>query len=136
MKINLAVFLVFVIMLSGCATGGGKKIRYLEINSRDCYVCQRMEPIINAIESEFSDSVDISTYSGSSDNGMDLVKKYNIKKYPANIFLDDKGTVFFRYEGLMDIMAIKGVFKTKGVIAPVSVTQSTAVYATPPAAAK
>src|SRR5665811_1161624 len=127
---NIAVILTALFFLTGCASMTGKKVKYIEINTKECYICQRMEPILNEIESKYGNEVDISTYSGKSDGGEDLIKKYNIKKFPANIFLDDKDNVFFRYEGLLDSRAIRDVLKMKGIGAPSSLTGSTATGVT------
>ena len=129
-----AVLLAFV--LTGCASGGLKKVTYMEINDRGCYVCQRMEPIIDEIEKQYGNEINITTYSGTSESGMDIVKKYNIKKFPANIFLDETGMVFFRHEGLLDIQAIKSVLKTKGIYGPQALTQTSAEAVTPGAGLK
>jgi len=133
---SIAVILSVLFLLQGCASMTGKKVRYMEISTKECYICQRMDPIINEIESEYGNEVDISTYSGKSDGGEDLIKKYNIKKFPANIFLDDKDAVFFRYEGLLDVRSIKDVLKMKGIGVPASLTQPAASDVTVPAAAK
>ncbi|MEI7542482.1 MAG: thioredoxin family protein [bacterium] len=125
--------LILVILLASCASLGYKKVSYMQINSRGCYVCQRMEPVLDIIEKEYGNIVDISTYAATSDDTVAIIKKYNIKKFPANIFLDDKGNVFFRYEGLLDAKAIRDVLKIKGIESPQTQIQPTATVVTIPA---
>lgn len=127
---------MLILMLSGCASGGLKKVTYIEISDRGCYVCQRMDPIIDEIEKQYGNDINITTYSGISEGTADIIKKYNIKKFPANIFLDETGAVFFRHEGLLDVQAIKGVLKTKGIYAPQSMTNTSAEAVSPGAEAK
>jgi len=135
-KMFLLAVCAVVSLLTGCATSGARKVSYIEINSRGCYVCQRMDQVITDIEKEYGSQVEITSYSGTSEGAADIIKKYNIRKYPANIFLDDKGAVFFRYEGLLDTQAVKNVLKSKGVTGPASVTQSAASAVTAPAGVK
>lgn len=132
---NMKLFLAFILLiaLTSCSSFGYKKISYMQINSRGCYVCQRMEPVLDVIEKEYGSIVDISTYAATSDGTEAIVKKYNIKKFPANIFLDDKGNVFFRYEGLLDAKAIRDVLKTKGIESPEKQIQPTTTAGTIPA---
>jgi thiol-disulfide isomerase/thioredoxin len=127
-KLNCLAVFILSFLLTGCAGGMlySKKVRYIEVNSRDCYVCQRMEPLIDEMVKTYGNIIDISTYSDTSDSGSEIVKKYNIKKYPANIFMDGNGTVFFRYEGLLDKFSFKGILRDHGVIAAESVSSTAA----------
>ncbi len=135
-KIIFSAVAAFLLVSGGCATTNVKKVTYIEINARGCYICQRMDPILTEIEKDYKGQVDINTYSGTSDGADDIVKKYNIRKFPANIFLDDKGAVFFRYEGLLDSHAIRALLKDKGIFAPGSATQGASAGVTGQAAVK
>ncbi len=121
MKTLKAVFvLLSVIIISGCASVpfAGKKVRYVEVHSRSCYVCQRMEKVIDELDSKYGSQVEIDSYSDSSDEGGEYVEKYKITKFPANIMLDATGAVFFRYDGLLDVKALETQFFKKGVTPP------------------
>ena len=119
-----AVLAVFI--TAGCSSlSYNKKVRYMEISGRGCYVCERMDPVVDEISKEFGNVVDIYTYSETSDAGTDLVKKYNITKFPSNIMTDEKGDVFFRYDGLLDVPAIRDILRTRGIgVTPAAAVQN------------
>ncbi|MCE5300688.1 MAG: thioredoxin family protein [Spirochaetia bacterium] len=119
-----AAFLT-VLSVTGCVSAGVKKAKYISIDSRGCYICQRMEKVIEEVESKYGSEVEIITTSDSSDTGEEYVKKYGINKFPANIFTDMDGKVFFRYDGLLDFKAVEEILKKKGIGLPETITQTT-----------
>lgn len=122
-KFFVAAVALIVAVTAGCASYNAKKVRYMEISGRGCYVCERMNSVVDEISREYGEVVDISTYAETSDTGADLIKKYNITKFPSNIMTDNKDNVIFRYDGLLDVAAIKEVLRTKGIgIKPKDVT--------------
>jgi thiol-disulfide isomerase/thioredoxin len=126
-RLIAAAVLLALLAAAGCASiaYNGKKVRYMEISGRGCYVCERMNSVLDEISKEFGDVVDISSYSETSEEGADLIKKYNITKFPSNIMTDNKDNVFFRYDGLLDVTAIKDILRTKGIgVKPAGITSN------------
>jgi thiol-disulfide isomerase/thioredoxin len=99
-------------MFSSCATVPGK-LKYTELHSRDCSICNRMTPVLEAAAAKYSGLVEVESYGNTSDTGESLVEKYGIKRYPANIFTDRDGIVFFRYEGLLDSRSVEQILDKK-----------------------
>jgi hypothetical protein len=125
MKNPFCLILAFFI-LNGCAATGPQRIKFYSITSRDCNVCHRMDNDLDAIEVEYKDRVDVSTYSDSSDTGEDLAKKNKISRYPGNIFLGEDGKLLFKYEGILDKRAMEDILnrilKSRQVPAPLTAT--------------
>jgi thiol-disulfide isomerase/thioredoxin len=133
-KIFAAAIALIVAATAGCASYNAKKVRYMEISGRGCYVCERMNGVVDEISREYGNEVDISTYAETSDTGADLIKKYNITKFPSNIMTDNKDNVIFRYDGLLDVTALKEILRTKGIgIKPKDVTVTASPLAAPSA---
>jgi thiol-disulfide isomerase/thioredoxin len=99
--------------LSACAGAGTRKLKYVELYTRDCNICNRMPPIIEALALKYPESVNFETYSASGDYGGEIAEKYRTKKYPANLFLDADENLFFKYEGFMDQRSIEDVIDRK-----------------------
>ena len=114
MKIKIVlVLLIIAALAASCATTASGRLKYIELHSRDCNICNRMSPVIEAAAAKYDRVVDVETYATSGDTGEDLEKKYNIKKFPANLFLDANGMLFFRYEGLLDQKSVEDILDRK-----------------------
>jgi hypothetical protein len=99
-------------MCVSCATVPGK-LKYVELHTRECNICNRNIPMIEAIQAKYNGIVDIDSYGSNSDTGEDLVEQYGVKKYPSNLFMDSKGVLFFRYDGLLDQKAVEEIIEKK-----------------------
>jgi hypothetical protein len=108
MKKNYFPLVLLLAFICSCAAVH-KKIRYIELHSRDCSICARMLPVIEAAQAGYGSQVDVESYGSGSDTGEELVKKYNVKKYPANLFLDGEDRLFFRYDGLLDAKSVEEI---------------------------
>jgi thiol-disulfide isomerase/thioredoxin len=113
MKKNMFVFLLLPLLAASCATTHAGKLQYAELYSRDCNICNRMTPVIEAAAAKYGNTVDIESYGPNSDTGEELEKKYNVKKFPANLFMDADGMIFFRYEGLLDLKSVEEILDRK-----------------------
>lgn len=114
--IRICVLIVAAIFLVSCATTyTGKKVKYIELRQRGCYVCQRMDAVTDEIVAKYSNDVDFASYSDSLEEGAGLIKKYHITKFPSNLLFDSKGNLFFRYDGILDFRAIEEQLLIKGV---------------------
>jgi L-rhamnose mutarotase len=122
---NLCCLLLFIFIFGGCAGTGPKRMKFYSLTSRDCNVCHRMDNDLDAVEAEYKDTVEVSSYSDTSDTGEDLAKKNNIKRYPGNIFLDENGKLLFKYEGILDKRAMEDILnrilKARQVLSPTPV---------------
>ena len=114
--------LIIAALAASCASIPSGKLRYIELHSRDCNICNRMGPVLEAASAKYGSKVDVETYGTSMDTGEELEKKYNIRKFPANIFLDPDGVLFFKYEGLLDSKAVEEILDRK--IKAMSVTRT------------
>lgn len=118
---TVLVFIVSSVLLVSCATTSGK-LKYIELHTRECNICNRMIPVMEAASVKYKETLDVETYGSTSDTGAELVEKYKIRKYPANLFLDPQGNLFFRYEGLLDQKSVEEILDKK--IKSISVTEA------------
>jgi thiol-disulfide isomerase/thioredoxin len=113
MKKRLVFAMLVLALASSCATTPSGKLKYIELYTRNCNICNRMAPVLEAASSKYGNLLDVESYSTSLDTGEELQKKYNIKKFPANLFLDGQGALFFRYEGLLDQKSVEEIMERK-----------------------
>jgi thiol-disulfide isomerase/thioredoxin len=113
MKKRLVFAILLLALVSSCATMPSGKLKYIELYTRDCNICNRMAPVLEAASSKYGNLLDVESYSTALDTGEEIQKKYNIKKFPANLFLDADGVIFFRYEGLLDNKAVEEILDRK-----------------------
>ncbi len=107
------LFLLLLFLFYSCATTRSGKLKYYNITTRECNVCHRMDPVIESVEAKYRDKVEVGTYSDMSDAVEDILKKYKISRYPLNIFFDQEGKMFYKYEGILDQKAIEEILDKK-----------------------
>lgn len=122
MKKIVLLILSAAFILPGCAGAGVKKLKYVELHNRDCSICNRMIPVIEAVSIKYAGKVDVDSYSTSSDTGESYEEDYRVKKFPANLFFDQQGSLYYRHEGLMDIKAVEQILDSKIKVVPVTET--------------
>ncbi len=91
------------------------KVTFVELGSVKCIPCQKMQPVMKAIEEKYGDQVKIEFYDVWTPAGKPYADKYNVKLIPTQVFLDSEGKEFFRHEGYFEEAEVVKVLKTKGV---------------------
>lgn len=78
-----------------------QKVTFIELGSKDCIPCKMMQPVMDEIEHEFSQSIKVVFHDVKTKSGAQIGKKYKIRVIPTQIFLDKQGEEFFRHEGFL-----------------------------------
>jgi hypothetical protein len=123
----LAILLLLALFVCSCASiYAGKRVRYVELRNHGCYICQRMDAVTDEIVAKYSSEVDFTSYTDSLDEGAQLIKKYNVTRFPSNLLFDTKGNLVFRYDGVLDLRAIEEQLFRMGVGSSAKNTTATA----------
>jgi thioredoxin-like negative regulator of GroEL len=85
----------------------------LEFSLDICIPCRRMKPILEEVTKEYQGKLlvkilEIEDYPY-------LVRQFDIRVVPTQIFLDSQGKVFRRHEGFLDRASLDGVLNQMGV---------------------
>jgi len=91
------------------------KVTFVELGSVNCVPCKLMKPIMDEIETEYSDQVKVVFHDVWTPKGKEDSKKYKIKLIPTQVFLDEDGKEFFRHEGFFPKEDLIKILKQKGV---------------------
>lgn len=80
-------------------------VTFLELGSKTCIPCKKMQPILNEIEDAYRGLVKVEFH----DLGLDrqIGQKYSVRVMPTQVFLDASGREFFRHEGFYPAAEIK-----------------------------
>lgn len=101
-------------MAKSDTTASDALVTFIELGSTKCVPCQKMEPILKAVEQEYGDQIRIVFYDVWQDNAP--AKKYGIRLIPTQVFLDKNGKEFFRHEGFFPKEEIDTLLSSKGLI--------------------
>jgi len=111
MKRSIILFIIFLaISINAFAK---EKITFLEIGSKSCIPCKKMQPILKSIEKKYSDQIKVIFHDTNKDR--DILKKYNVRLIPTQIFLDKDGKEIHRHEGYYPEKEIDKLLKSKGL---------------------
>ena len=91
------------------------KVTFIELGSKNCIPCKKMEPIMDAIEKKYPEQVEVVFYDVRTREGRPYAKKYNIRVIPTQVFLDAKGNEFYRHEGFFPQKELEKILKQEGV---------------------
>ncbi len=91
------------------------KVTFIELGSVRCIPCQKMQPVMKAIEEKYGDQVKIEFYDVWTPEGKPYADKYKVNLIPTQVFLDKDGKEFFRHEGFFPEEEVIKVIKSKGV---------------------
>jgi len=100
-------------MAQADTTSSNALVTFIELGSTKCIPCQKMEPILKAIEQEYSDQIRVVFYDVWQDKTPG--KKYGIRLIPTQVFLDKNGNEFFRHEGFFPKEEIDNLLSSKGL---------------------
>ena len=96
-KINKKVALIALIipMLCGYVSAredaGEEIVTFIELGSKKCIPCKMMQPVMDAIESDYGSKVKVIFYDVWTEEGRPYGQQYGIQAIPTQIFLDKKG---------------------------------------------
>ena len=94
--------------------GGNKNTlpMLLEVSSKTCRPCKKMEPILRALQSSYTGQLKVIFVDVLENRA--VVEKYGIKSVPTQIFFDSKGTILFRHSGVLSSEEILDRWKKLG----------------------
>jgi thioredoxin 1 len=90
-----------------------KQITFIEIGSVTCIPCQKMQPVMKAIEQKYGMQIKVVFHDVKKDKA--VAEKYNIRVIPTQIFIDDKGKEIFRHEGFYPEGEIDKLLQANGL---------------------
>ena len=90
-----------------------KQITFIEIGSVTCIPCQKMQPIMKAIEQKYGQQIKVIFHDVKKDRMVG--EKYGIRVIPTQIFIDDTGKEIFRHEGFFPEAAIDKLLQANGL---------------------
>ena len=90
-----------------------KQITFIEIGSVTCIPCQKMQPVMKAIEQKYGQQIKVIFHDVKKDRT--IGEKYGIRLIPTQIFIDDTGKEIFRHEGFFPEAAIDKLLQANGL---------------------
>ena len=91
------------------------KVKILSIESKGCHYCEEQQKIFEELKQIYKDKIIIETHLIDDPDGLTYADKYGASKFPTNIFLDEKGNILFRADGLLKKETIVKVLNVIGV---------------------
>ena len=131
-RFSVAFFLMAVITSAGCAQNSAQdkkqspasvkkndeikyKVTFIELGSVRCIPCQKMQPVMKAVEEKYGDQVKVVFHDVWTPEGKPFGTKYGIEAIPTQVFLDENGKEFSRHVGYFPEEELVKVLKEKGV---------------------
>jgi thioredoxin 1 len=131
-RFTMVLILLSIMLSSSCAqnSSGDKKqnptivqnqieinykVTFIELGSVRCIPCQKMQPVMKAIEQKYGTQVKVVFHDVWTEAGAPFATKYGIESIPTQVFLDENGKEFFRHEGYFPEEELVKVLKQKGV---------------------
>ncbi|MCX8093358.1 MAG: thioredoxin fold domain-containing protein [Candidatus Goldbacteria bacterium] len=111
-KISLIFFILIFIY---CCGSGKPKVKILSIESKGCHFCEEQQKIFEELKQKYKNKIIIEVHLIDDPDGLSYADKYGVTKFPTNIFLDNKGNVIFRADGLLKKETIIKVLNVIGV---------------------
>jgi len=91
------------------------KVTFVELGSVNCIPCKQMQPVMKAIEEEYTTQVKVEFIDVWTQKGKVDGEKYKIRLIPTQVFLDSLGKEYFRHEGFFPKEELVKILKQKGV---------------------
>ena len=91
------------------------KVTFIELGSVRCIPCQKMQPVMKAIEEKYGTQVKVVFHDVWTPEGKPFADQYNINAIPTQVFLDENGKEFSRHEGYFPEEELVKILKQKGV---------------------
>ena len=90
------------------------KVTFVELGSVSCIPCRQMQPVMKAIEVNYSGQVKVVFYDVWKDKAAG--EKYGIDLIPTQVFLDENGNEFFRHQGFFPESEIVKLLEKRGIM--------------------
>ncbi|MFA8342867.1 MAG: thioredoxin family protein [Rhodothermaceae bacterium] len=121
MKKNVLLILSFVIFSgimfaqSGSCCSAKPKVTFVELGSKNCIPCKKMQPVMDAIEKKYGKQVKVVFHDVWKADQKKYATQYKIKIIPTQVFLDENGKEFHRHEGFYPENEIDKILQKKGL---------------------
>ena len=91
------------------------KVTFVELGSKGCIPCDKMQPIMNEIEKEYQGQVEVIFHDVKTPAGKPYIKEFGLRAIPTQVFLDKEGNEYFRHLGFFPKEEIIKVLQQQGV---------------------
>lgn len=92
------------------------KVTFIELGSVRCIPCQKMQIVMDSVETKYGDQVNIIFYDVWTPEGKPYARKYKIDLIPTQVLFDSHGKEFYRHEGYFPIEELEKVLSKQGVV--------------------
>ncbi|HKK83590.1 MAG TPA: thioredoxin family protein [Atribacterota bacterium] len=96
-------------------TASELKVTFVELGSKGCIPCDKMQPILEEIEKEYQGQVEVIFHDVKTPAGKPYIQEYQIRAIPTQVFLDKDGNEYFRHLGFFPKEEVIKVLKQQGV---------------------
>ncbi|MDD4765120.1 MAG: thioredoxin family protein [Anaerovoracaceae bacterium] len=91
------------------------KATFVELGSKGCIPCDKMQPILEEIEKEYQGQVEVIFHDVKTPAGNPYIKEFGVRAIPTQVFLDKDGNEYFRHLGFFPKEEVIKVLQQQGV---------------------
>jgi len=91
------------------------KATFVELGSKGCIPCDKMQPILEEIEKEYQGKVEVIFHDVKTPAGKPYIKEFGVRAIPTQVFLDKDGNEYFRHLGFFPKEEVVKVLQQQGV---------------------
>jgi len=91
------------------------KVTFVELGSKGCIPCDKMQPILEEIEKEYQGQVEVIFHDVKTLAGKPYIKEFSVRAIPIQVFLDKDGNEYFRHLGFFPKEEVIKVLQQQGV---------------------
>lgn len=91
------------------------KVTFVELGSKGCIPCDKMQPILEEIEKEYQGQVEVIFYDVKTPAGRPYAQEFGVRAIPTQVFLDKDGNEYFRHLGFFPKEEVVKVLQQQGV---------------------
>jgi thioredoxin 1 len=95
-------------------------VTFLELGSVGCIPCEKMKPVMKAIEERYGDRVKVIFHDVRAEYA--IARQYRIALIPTQVFLDANGREFSRHQGFFEQKEIEALLASRGIL-PIETTR-------------
>jgi len=91
------------------------KATFVELGSKGCIPCDKMQPILEEIEKEYQGQVEVIFHDVKTPAGKPYIEEFGVRAIPTQVFLDKDGNEYFRHLGFFPKEEVIKVLQQQGV---------------------